>query len=141
MKINILKIIFAFSLLLTNFNCKDVKTVKNLSKFNFDKVEHYTTDDKCFISSSINKKHRNNENLDVNENKYLDILYNNLPTKIADTSFVSELEKLNYTKVIVVDNKVKKFKEIFSYEFVMKCKKLLVLQCIVIFRYLKRVTK
>lgn len=115
MKLKSLKIFIAFCVLITNINCKNKNSEKKLELFNFDKVEHYSTENKSSIFSSIDKKHY--ENLNESEKKYLKILENNLPAKNRDTSFVSELQNLNFKKVTSKKSNIKKYKEIFSSEF------------------------
>jgi hypothetical protein len=115
MKLKSLKIFLAFCVLITNINCKNKNSEKKLELFNFDKVEHYSTENESSISSSIDKKHY--ENLNESEKKYLKILENNLPAKNRDTTFVSELQNLNFKKVTSEKSNIKKYKEIFSSEF------------------------
>ena len=114
MKIKSLKI-FSILCVLGFINCKNVNSEKKLVLFNFDEIEHYSTENKCLIFSSISKKHY--ENLNENEKKYLKILESNYPIKITDTLFVSELENLNFKKVTIEEININKFKEIFSSEF------------------------
>jgi hypothetical protein len=115
MKFKSLKIFLVFCILITTINCTNKNSEKKLELFNFDKVEHYSTENKSSIFSSINKKRY--KNLDENEKKYLEVLENNLPEKNGDTTFVVELQNLNFKKVTSEKSNIKKYKEIFSSEF------------------------
>ena len=115
MKLKSLKILLIFCVLITNIKCKNKNSEKKLDLFNFDKVEHYSTNNKSSIYSSINKKHF--KNLDESEKKYLKILDNNLQPKNSDTTFVLELQNLNFKKVTSEKLHINKYREIFSSEF------------------------
>ncbi|RXR17683.1 hypothetical protein EQG63_09335 [Flavobacterium amnicola] len=115
MKFKSFKLFITLCVLIINVNCKNKKSEKKIEQFYFDKVEHYSTDNKSLISLSINKKHY--KNLDENEKKYLKILETNLPAKNSDTTFVSELQNLNFKKVTVENSNIKIYREIFASEF------------------------
>ena len=115
MKIKLIKIFFVFCVLIINVNCKNNNSEKKLEFFNFDKVEHYSTENKSSISLSINKKHY--ENLNESEKKYLKILESDLSAKISDTTFISELQNLNFKKATIEKLNLNKYEEIFASEF------------------------
>ena len=115
MKFKSFKIVVVFCFLIININCKNKKSEKKLDLLDFDKVEHYSTNNKSSIYLSINKKRY--ENLDENEKKYLNILDNNPPIKNSDTTFVSELQNLNFKKVTAKKLYINKYREIFSSAF------------------------
>ena len=115
MKVKLTKIFVVFCVLVINVNCKNKNSDKKLESFNFDKVEHYSTDDNSSISISIDKKHY--ENLDESEKKYLKILESNLSAKNSDTTFVSELQNLKFKKVTIAKLNLNKYKEIFASQF------------------------
>lgn len=116
MKIKLIKIFFIFCVLEFNVNCKNENSEKKLMLFNFDKVEHYSTEKMSPIFSSINKKRY--RNLDESEKRYLEILEGNIASKRSDTTFLSELQNLNFKKITVNGkSNLNKYKEIFSSEF------------------------
>ena len=129
MKFKSFKIFIVYCVLIFNVNCKNKNSEKKLELFNFDKVEHYYTDNKSSIYLSINKKHF--ENLDETEKKYLKILDNGLPAKNCDTTFISELQNLNFKKVTAEKLNLNKYRDIFSSEF---CNEMQDNGCIPIYR-------
>ena len=113
MKLTLFTKILIFCFLTFILNCK--RKNKNLTFDDYDKIEHYSTDDNNLILLSINSKRY--ENLNETENKYIKTLEQNLPKKLTDTSLVYELEKLNFRKEIVKKPKLDLIREIFSTEF------------------------
>ncbi|RXR17685.1 hypothetical protein EQG63_09345 [Flavobacterium amnicola] len=96
-------------------SCNNVKESKKMPLFKFDEVEHYSTGKKDTIFSNINRKKY--KNLTNDEKLYLDFVAGNIPTKLTDKSFVTNLKKLKFKKRIIDKSKLDDLKEIFSEEF------------------------
>lgn len=96
-------------------SCTPIKENKRFNQFEFDEVEHYSTGKKDRIISIINEKEYTN--LTSDEKLYLNILEKDIPTNFTDTTFVPNLEKLNFKKRLLDHSQNEKLKEIFSEEF------------------------
>ncbi len=96
-------------------SCNNIKDNKQLSLFTFDHVEHYSTGKTNPIFSNINRKEY--QNLTDEENFYLDFVGGNIPTKLTDKTFITNLNKLKFKKRIIEKSKLKELKEIFNVEF------------------------
>lgn len=118
MKYFLSKILILLTITNIIISCNEVKSEDQLSQFDFDTVELYSTIKKDSIISNINKKRFTN--LTQDEKLYLDILEKNVPTNFADESFVLNLEKLKFKKRVFDKSKLKEFKKIFSKKFCYK---------------------
>lgn len=82
------------------------------SSFIFDKVEHYKeSEDNSIYETMYQKRFKN---LTILEKRYLEINEKELPQKISDTSFIADLERLNFKKTIIKSNRFDELREIFN---------------------------
>lgn len=82
------------------------------SSFIFDKVEHYKDSGNNSLYETVYQK--TFENFTILEKRYLEIIEKELPQKISDTSFIADLERLNFKKNIIKSNRFDELREIFN---------------------------
>jgi hypothetical protein len=129
--------ILTIAFLMTVFGCKNntdsKKPVESQNEneckpyFNFDKVEHYFLDvdeDKIWkLEEKINKTEK--------ESKQLELLIQYIPDKLSDTTYLKDLEKIDFVKTELSSDKFEQLNKIFCER---KHKESIAMACIAVYR-------
>lgn len=95
--------------------------------FDFDKIEHYSIE----ISESEVYAMYPREKEGSYESRMLEVLEQNIPKEISDSSFIDNLKGLGYQKALIAANKFKEIREIFREK---RTAQLYAFSCIPIYR-------
>jgi len=80
--------------------------------FDFDAIDFYTID----INESVLFKSENDSSLSKEEKLQIDLTLNSVPTSMADTSFIQDLETVGFTKKLIDDKNIESINNIFRYK-------------------------
>lgn len=95
--------------------------------FDFDEVDHYSIS----IDEDVLFDLEERNDLSTNERLKIDVILNDTPEKFQDTSFISKLTKIGFTKHKVAENKHPELSEIFRDK---SHKEVYALACIYVYR-------